>query len=278
VFKSKQDEVLAKMVREKQDEFERQRIEKDNAPLTKASLGEVITSMQTAVKTTIRECIPTGSSGTIVDTTSIGTHSAATAHLPTASTDATCTGTTAAAGPINPTNPSAAAESTSNTAAAASSPTGPHKKKKVSHKEGFMQYWAEKEAVLEAKGIPRYIQNMGLSTMALIWKEYKYGLGGNKSLEWLESNAKGWRSYTQGCTAWNRRNGIYAEMERMIAEDKLTETDAISNLQAQLDSFPRKGVSAGPDLAGFNASLKAKRKATSGQKRKAARPGNVEEV
>ena len=119
---------------------------------------------------------------------------------------------------------------------------------------------------------------MGLSTMALIWKEYKYGLGGNKSLEWLESNAKGWRSYTQGCTAWNRRNGIYAEMERMIAEDKLTETDAISNLQAQLDSFPRKGVSAGPDLAGFNASLKAKRKATSGQKRKAARPGNVEEV
>ena len=64
----------------------------------------------------------------------------------------------------------------------------------------------------------------------------------------------------------------------MIAEDKLTETDAISNLQAQLDSFPRKGVSAGPDLAGFNASLKAKRKATSGQKRKAARPGNVEEV
>ena len=274
VFKSKQYEVLAKMVREKQDEFERRRTEKDNAPLTKAALGEVITSMKTAVESTIRECMPTDGSSATVDhaTADARTSTAATAHLRAAAGTSTAT-----AGPINPTEASATAESASNTsttaAAAASNPTGPQKKKRVSHQEAFVQHWADNEAVLEAKGVPRYVQNMGLSTIALIWKEYKYGLGGNKPLEWLESNAKGWRSYSQGSTAWNRRNGIYAEIKRMIAEDKLTEADAISNLQAQLDSFPRKGVSTGPDLAGFNANLKS-----SGRKRKAAGPANVEEV
>ena len=103
----------------------------------------------------------------------------------------------------------------------------------------------------------------------LIWKEYKYGLGGNKSLQWLEANAKGWRSYTQGCTAWNRRCSIYAEIERMITEDKLTENDAVSSLQKQLDEFPKKGISSGPDLVGFNGSLKIKHKPVSGRKRKA---------
>ena len=112
------------------------------------------------------------------------------------------------------------------------------------------------------------------TTIALIWKEYMYGLGGNKSLKWLEANAKGWRSYNQGNLAWNRRKEIYAEIERMTSEDKLTESDAIANLQAQLDAFPKKGTSTGPDLVGFNSMLRTKH--GRGQKRKAPHNGPVD--
>ena len=256
VFKSEQYKILAKMVVDKQNEFERQRIEKANDPLTKASLGDIITSVATAVKTTIRECIPASADGAAATTGAPATTDTAATGADAAAAAPARTGTAAATSNVAAT----AAPTGVSTAAAATVVARPQKKKKISHKQGFAKYWAENGTVLEADGVPRYVQNMGLTTISLIWKEYKHGLEGSKSLEWLETNAKGWRSYSQGYTAWNRRKEIYLEMNRMMDEDKLTESAAVSNLQERLDSFPKKGTSTGPDLVGFNAMLKAGRK------------------
>ena len=54
----------------------------------------------------------------------------------------------------------------------------------------------------------------------------------------------------------------------MMAEDKLTESDAVANLQAQLDEFPKKGTSLGPNLVGFNAMLRAKHDAADSSTKK----------
>lgn len=131
------------------------------------------------------------------------------------------------------------------TTAANTGTTAPQQPKE-SHAEA-----ARKNA--EEKGCFCYVQNTSLTTISDIWKEYKEGINGGVSLEWLEANVPKWRSYSLGNTAFSRRRGIYMRMEQLI-EGGLTEENAVQQLQAMLDAHQLENNKL--DLKGFSSKLK----------------------
>ena len=153
-------------------------------------------------------------------------------------TAATVTGATTAA-----TGTGAAIATTTATAGAGTAPPP-----KISHAEA-----ARENA--DKRGCICYVQNTSLTSLADIWKEYKYGINGGYSLEWLEANERYWRSYSQGNIAFCRRSGIYYRMDQLIA-DGLTEEAALSELQAMLDAHESEKNKL--DLKGFSEMLRKK--------------------
>ena len=124
-------------------------------------------------------------------------------------------------------------------------------KKEPKKKEGKKGRQSHAEAArknAEERGCICYVQNTRLTTASAIWREYKVGIDGGPSLEWLENNVTHWRSYNVGKAAFGRRSGIYLRMEQMI-ESGVTEEAAIAELQTMLDAH--KAEKGQLDLQGF---------------------------
>ena len=238
VFKSQEYVNLVLKVRASQDNYETRREMKDSDTLTRAGLRQVLREELSAHIPAVLPPFfpplpppaeaPTNSPAAAVAPTGTG---AGAAMAPTC-TGAADTGNVATTG----------AGGAGNSAAAVAPPP------KASHAEQ-----ARKNA--DARGCVCYMQNTSLDKLGDVWKEYKYGINGGPSLEWLEENVRYWRSYSAGNTAFCRRSGIYYRMEQLIKEG-LTEEAALSQLQTMLDTHESQKNKL--DLKGFSEMLRKK--------------------
>ena len=228
VFRSQEYQKLVSKVRKLQDQYEQRREMKDNDLLTRAGLRQVLREELSAVVPMPQRPSPlppppyTGM------------------HAPPPSFPPPTAPTTAAVAATTGTNNAIAATRTGTGTAA--------KKPKMSHAEAARQN-------SEKRGCTCYVQNTSLNSIAEIWKEYKHGINGGPSLEWLEETVRYWRSYPQGNMAFCRRSGIYYRIEQ-LTKTGIAEEDAVAQLQALLDEHESEKNKL--DLKGFSEQLRKK--------------------